>query len=67
MTPTVRKAIYGVIAAGLALAVVLQLIDETTSAKLLETADQILAALALVLAFRNVDTKNASNQSGGSW
>ena len=55
MTPTVRKAIYGVIAAGLALAVVLQLVDETTSAKLLETADQILAALALVLAFRNVD------------
>lgn len=55
MTPNVRKAIYGVIAAGLALAVVLQLIDETTSAKLLETADQILAALALVLAFRNVD------------
>ena len=55
MTPTVRKAIYGVIAAGLALAVVLQLVDETTSKQLLETADQILAALALVLAFRNVD------------
>lgn len=55
MTPTVRKAIYGLIAAGLALAVVLQLVDETTSKQLLETADQILAALALVLAFRNVD------------
>lgn len=55
MTPNVRKAIYGVLASALALAVVLQLIDETTSAKLLETADQILAALALVLAFRNVN------------
>lgn len=55
MTPTVRKAIYGLIAAGLALAVVLQLVDETTSKQLLETADQILAALALVLAFRNVN------------
>lgn len=55
MSPNVRKAIYGVLASALALAVVLQLVDETTSAKLLETADQILAALALVLAFRNVD------------
>lgn len=55
MTPTVRKAIYGLIAAGLALAVAFQLFDEATSARLLETADQILAALALVLAFRNVD------------
>lgn len=55
MTPNVRKAIYGVLASALALAVVLQLVDETTSAKLLETADQILAALALVLAFRNVN------------
>ncbi len=55
MTPNIRKAIYGVLASALALAVVLQLVDETTSAKLLETADQILAALALVLAFRHVD------------
>ena len=54
MTPNVRKAIYAAVAGLLGLAVALQLIDDTTSKQLLEAADQIVAAAALVLAFRNV-------------
>ena len=54
LTPEIRKAIYGVLAAVLVLLSVFQVVDDTQSAALLDVADQVLAALALILAFRNV-------------
>lgn len=54
LSPEIRKAIYGVLAAVLALASIYQVVDDSQSAAILDVADQILAALALVLAYRNV-------------
>ncbi len=54
LTPEIRKAIYGVLAAVLILLSTYQVIDGSQSAAILDVADQVLAALALILAFRNV-------------
>lgn len=59
LTPEIRKAIYGVLAAVLILLSTYQVIDGSQSAAILDVADQVLAALALILAFRNVKPAEA--------
>ena len=54
LSPELRKAIYALVAAILVALAAFQLIDSDQSAAVLDVADQVLAALALILAFRNV-------------
>lgn len=54
MTPEIRKAIYALGAAVLGLLAVLHVVDEQTSAAVLDVLDKALAAAALVLAYRHV-------------
>jgi len=54
LTPEIRKAIYALVAAVLVLLSVFQLVDDSQSAAVLDVVDKLLAALALLLAFRNV-------------
>lgn len=56
LTPEIRKAIYGIFAAVVAALTVFQVIDEDQSKSLLDVADQVLAVLVSLLAFRNVNT-----------
>lgn len=56
LTPEIRKAIYGLVAAVLAAAVVFGFVSEDQSASLLEVTAQALGVLAALLALRNVPT-----------